>query len=80
MTSMGDNIKYLNNYLQYEELFVMKVLNRQEKLKKIGWCNRIKTLHTQIPMSVRFGGYIKQVAMRIKKKTVPFNMDPIQKV
>jgi hypothetical protein len=31
-------------------------------------------------MSVRFGGYIKQVAMRIKKKTVPFNMDPSQKV
>jgi len=34
MTSMGDNIKYLNNYLQYEELFVMKVLNRQAKTEK----------------------------------------------
>jgi len=33
-------------------------------------------------MSVRFGEYIKQVAMRIKKKkkTVLISMDPIQKV
>jgi len=34
MTSMADNIKYLNNYLQYEELFVMKVLNRKAKTEK----------------------------------------------
>jgi len=31
MTSIGDNIKYLNNYLKNEALFVMKVFNRQEK-------------------------------------------------
>jgi hypothetical protein len=49
MTSIEDNIKYLNNYLQYEASFVMKVLNRQAKTEKIGWCNRIITYIHKFP-------------------------------